>query len=634
MNNLVKYSNLWLMLLADTVLVVACFYLAYLFRFEFDIPGRELAIFKATLPWLLGVKITTFAVFHLYRGMWRYTSVGDLVAIVKAVAVSSSLMMLGVLMIQRFSGYPRSIFLIDGALTLVAIGGLRALIRVYFARQQGVHVLFPVHGKKAGEDSKDLVIVGAGDAGEKALREIRNNPRLRYRVVGFVDDDPLKLGRTIHDVPVIDHIQGLKRAVESLQADEVLIAIPSAGPRMRDIMEACKECGAPFKMLPGLGELIDGRVSVKALRDVDYQDLLGRPQVEGNTEDVRAVIENKRILVTGGGGSIGSELVRRIVLSNPQNIVIRDASEVNLYSIQMELKQIFGYQRYTPVLGSIQNGAFLDRLFTRYRPQVVFHAAAYKHVGMMERNPWQAIHNNIRGSSLVMETAVRHGVDRFVLVSTDKAVRPTNVMGASKRVAELVLQSHLGSQTAMMAVRFGNVVGSSGSVIPLFRKQIAMGGPVTVSHPEVTRFFMTIPEACQLILEAGALGTGGEIFILEMGTPVRILDMARDLIRLSGKEPDRDIEIVFKGLDPGEKLYEELITEGEGIVPTDHEKIMVLRPDGLWDGYGDQDGFRMWLTEGISELYRLADAQDGAGIRRQLKALVPEYQPMESECML
>jgi len=384
------------------------------------------------------------------------------------------------------------------------------------------------------------------------------------------------------------------------------------------------------------------------LRDVDYSDLLGRPPVVTDTEQVRACIESKAVLVTGGVGSIGSELVRRLVPYNPENIIVLDIAEGNLHGMREEFKRMFGYQRLTLIPGSVLNQAVLDKLFARYQPQVVFHAAAYKHVGMMEPNPWELVSNNIRGSSLVMEKAIHYGAERFVLVSTDKAVRPTNAMGASKRVAELIMQSHFGADTAMMAVRFGNVVGSSGSVMPLFRKQIALGGPVTVSHPEVTRYFMTIPEACQLILQTGALGTGGEIFILEMGTPVRIVDMARDLIRLSGKEPDRDIEIVFRGLEPGEKLYEELITQGEGIVPTEHEKIMVLKPQsaerrgqsaggedvGMWDGYGDQEGFRRWLMEGVEELYQLADAVDGPGIRRKLKELVPEYESTDSPFIL
>ena len=467
------------------------------------------------------------------------------------------------------------------------------------------------------------------------MRELRDNPRLRYDVVAFIDDDPYKIGRSIHNIPVVDDLAGLNEAVETLNVKEVLIAISYAtGPQMKRIAEACKRCGAPFKTLPGIGELIEGNVSIKALRDIDYRDLLGRPPVKLDMEAIRGYLENKRILVTGPGGSIGSELCRQVVPFNPKNLILLDASEVNLHGIQMELKYNIRYQRFTAILGSIQNRQLLDKIFSRYKPEVVFHAAAYKHVSAMELNPWQAVHNNIRGSQIVMEKAIKYGVDHFVLVSTDKAVRPSNVMGTSKRVAELLLQSYVGNHTRMMAVRFGNVVGSSGSVVPLFREQIARGGPVTVSHPDVTRYFMTISEACRLILQAGSLGADGEIFILEMGTPVRILDMARDLIRLSGKEPNRDIEIVFKGLEPGEKLYEELITEGEGIVPTDYEKIMVLKHNGRWGSYGDQKGFRRWLIEGVEELYELADQQDARGIRVKLKELVPEYTPQETECVL
>ena len=629
-----KNRNLYYMLLTDGLLVGICFYLAYLFRFEFEISPELLSFFAKALPFVVIVKICVFALFHLYRGMWRYTSLNDLVNVIKAVLISSFFIILGVLMVHGFKGYPRSVFILDGFLTFLAIGGIRMVIRLYFARESG-SVAFPALRPKTQEDDrKRILIFGGGDAGEKAVREIRDNPRLRYNVVAFIDDDPSKIGRSIHDVPVVDDIKGLNKAVETLNVDEVLIAIPSAGIRMRKIIAECKGCGVPFKTLPGMGELIEGKVSVKALRDVDYQDLLGRPQVTLDAEGVRGYLEKKRVLVTGSGGSIGSELVRQMVVFNPENVILLDASEANLHGIEMELKYNIGYQRYTPILGSVQNGQILDKIFDRYRPQVVFHAAAYKHVAMMERNPWQAVHNNIRGSKTVMEKAINHGADHFVLVSTDKAVRPSNIMGASKRVAELVLQSNLGNHTRMMAVRFGNVVGSSGSVIPLFRQQIARGGPVTVTHPDVTRYFMTIPEACQLILQAGALGTGGEIFILEMGTPVRIVDMARDLIRLSGKEPDRDIEIEFKGLEPGEKLYEELITEGEGIVPTEHDKIMVLKTDGRWNGYGDQEGFRRWLCEGIEELYRLADQQDGFGVRAKLKELVPEYEPQESDWVL
>jgi FlaA1/EpsC-like NDP-sugar epimerase len=318
----------------------------------------------------------------------------------------------------------------------------------------------------------------------------------------------------------------------------------------------------------------------------------------------------------------------------PEKLVLLDASEANLYNIQMDLKHQVGYLESVPILGRVQDTQFMDQVFIKYKPKVVFHAAAYKHVPMLERNPWEAVYNNIRGANIVMEKSIQHKAEYFVLVSTDKAVRPTNVMGASKRVCELIMQSIIKDGTRMMAVRFGNVTGSSGSVIPLFRKQIASGGPVTVTHPEITRYFMTIQEATQLILQTGALGKGGEIFILEMGTPVKIADMARDLIRLSGKEPDKDIQITYTGLRPGEKLYEELISEGEGIVPTRYDKILVLKTVNQWNGMNDQASFRKWLMENIEELYEFANARDACKIREKLEEIVPEYNPQDSDCVL
>jgi FlaA1/EpsC-like NDP-sugar epimerase len=453
--------------------------------------------------------------------------------------------------------------------------------------------------------------------------------------VGVLDDDPDKRSRSVHGVKVLGPVSDLPRLVRKLGVRKVFIAISSAtGADMRRIVDICKTCGVSFKRLPGIGEIMDGKVGIKTLRDVNYEDLLGRPQVRLDTADIRAYLENRTVLVTGCGGSIGSELCRQLIQYDPASLILVDASEENLYQIEMELRCEFNYLRYIPILGRIQAPPLMEGVFRKHHPEVVFHAAAYKHVPMLEKNPWEAVFNNILGSRIVMQVAADHAVERFVLVSTDKAVRPTNVMGASKRVTELILQGLQGNTTRFMAVRFGNVVGSSGSVIPLFRRQIEHGGPVTVTDAEVTRYFMTIPEAAQLILQAGAMGEAGEIFILEMGTPVNIADMARDLIRLSGKEPDKDIEILFTGLREGEKLYEELITEGEGIVSTPHEKIMVLRSDGNWNGHGNQAGFRMWLEGQIEELYAVARKQDGAGIKRKLREIVPEYEPQEVETVV
>lgn len=430
--------------------------------------------------------------------------------------------------------------------------------------------------------------MGAGGAGEKTVRELTENQALPYRVVGLVDDDPGKKGKAIHNVPVLGQIDSLAEIVNEHKVEEIFIAIPSATSKeMRKIVGACESCGVGFKTLPSIGELIDGKVSIKDLRDVQYEDLLGRPTVKLDIRGIEGYLKDKCVLVTGAGGSIGSELCRQIVRFNPETVVLMDLSETNLYAIQMELEHRVGYLRYIPVLGKVQDHDLLGKVLHRYAPQVVFHAAAYKHVPMLEANPWEAVFNNIIGTRVVMEQSQMHNVDRFVLISTDKAVRPTNVMGASKRVCEMLLQSQPTLDTLFVGVRFGNVTGSSGSVIPLFRDQIARGGPVTVTHPEITRFFMTIPEASRLILQAGGFGSGGEIFILEMGTPVKIAEMARELIILSGKDPDRDIKIEFTGLRPGEKLYEELITEGEGIVATQHKDIMVLKAQG-WDKDGGQ----------------------------------------------
>ncbi|NMC96277.1 MAG: polysaccharide biosynthesis protein, partial [Deltaproteobacteria bacterium] len=375
----------------------------------------------------------------------------------------------------------------------------------------------------------------------------------------------------------------------------------------------------------------DGRVSVKLLRDISYEDLLGRSPVQLNVRDIRNYLDDKTILITGCGGSIGSELCRQVVKYQPHRLILLDSSESNLFNIQMEIINEHFFRCCEAILGHVQDEALMNNIFEKYKPEVVFHAAAYKHVPMMEKNPWQAVLNNIMGSRVAMEMAIKHHVERFVLVSTDKAVRPTNVMGASKRVTELIMQCQQGNGTRFMAVRFGNVIGSSGSVIPLFRRQIEQGGPVTVTHPEINRFFMTIPEAAQMILQAGTMGEGGEIFILRMGTPIKIAEMARDLIRLSGKEPDVDIKIVFTGLREGEKLYEELITVGEDIMPTSHKKVMVLQSNGFINGAKNSEEAKIYLYNKLDQLAGLAAQHDARGIKVKLKEIVPEYTPQENE---
>jgi FlaA1/EpsC-like NDP-sugar epimerase len=618
------------MVMADLTLFAASLLVAFLLRLDFQLLPVYVAQLGTLLPLALGIKVVVFFAFGMYRGMWRYTSLKDIVHLLYASCLSTLVITAWLVFRQRFGDYSRAIILLDGVLTFLFTSGLRALIRMSLAYRPG--------GDSRGQwwwprlrkrDGYRVMIVGAGDAGDKIFREIEDSPQSRYQIVCFIDDDSSKAGRTLHGLPIFGPIDRLADRVKSQAIQEVWIAIPSAtGARMRRIVNLCEGAGVTFKTLPGLGAIIDGRVTIQALRHVDYEDLLGRSPVSLDTAGIEACLRGRRILVTGCGGSIGSELCRQIIKFHPAQLVLWESSEPDLYQIQMELQHERKFADYIPILGQIQQPGLLDSVFTRYRPEVVFHAAAYKHVPLLEQNPWNAVTNNIGASELLMSAAARFAVDRFVLVSTDKAVRPTNVMGASKRIIEIIMQSMAGGPTRFMAVRFGNVLGSAGSVIPLFQRQIERGGPVTVTHPDVTRFFMTIPEAAQLILQAGSMGNGGELFILDMGTPIKIIDMARDLIRLSGKEPDRDILIEFTGLRPGEKLYEELITEGEGIVATHHNKIRVIQPSA------ESVAKATLALKHLPELHAAAVLHDGIQIRHALKQLAPEYMPEPSTSVL
>jgi len=606
--------NFYAMLLADMAIFALALYAAYLFRFDFDVPRFFSVQYHGLLKYVLVFKVALFLLFGLYRGMWRYTSLDDYWRLLRVTALQSLILISFVVFRFSFVGVPRSIFVIDWVLTLVLCSGLRLLIRAFYART--ISLARPAPGRK------DVLVVGAKDAAEKIGRELTASPG-HYHLVGFLDDDPALKGRTIHGRPVLGTVASLGAVAERFGVDEIFLAVSEASAEeMRRMVETCKATGLPYKTLPAMTEIIDGKVAVKTLRDIDYLDLLGRSPVSLDTARIRQYLCGQTVLVTGCGGSIGSELCRQIVRFGPGRLVLVDASEYHLYEIEMELRHSLGFADCVTVLGSVADAPLMERTFREHRPSAVFHAAAYKHVPMLERNPWQAVRNNIEGSRTVMRAAVEAGVERFVVVSTDKAVRPTNVMGASKRVTELLMSCLSGGPTRFMAVRFGNVVGSSGSVVPLFRRQIAAGGPVTVTHPDVTRYFMSIAEATQLILQAGSMGeagTGGEVFVLDMGVPVRIADMARDLIRLSGKEPDVDVEIVFTGLREGEKLFEELITEGEGIVRTEHDKILVV---GSADTAPPQN-----LDSELDALSRAARAHDGEAIRAILKRLVPEYAP-------
>lgn len=650
--NLSRNPKFWLVWAVDICLLLLALYFSFLLRFEGGLTtSANPEDYISLLPLIIIIKIPVFYFFGLYRGMWRYTSTDDLRNIVKATLLGAILVLVTLLYVNRLQGLSRSVFILDALLTFLFISGHRVVIRYLYTKMQGSRRYFslPVKPQK-----KRLLLIGAGDAADIILRELKSNPKLPYRPVGLVDDDIKKTGLKIHGVPVVGLVEDITDHITRTRAQELLITVASAtGPQMKRLAELCQTTNIPFKVVPGFGELVGGRISVKAIRDISYKDLLGRAEVELEQDKIGRYLTGKTVLVTGAGGTIGSELCRQILRFAPGRLILFDASEENLYAIQMELIHELDTNNAVAVLGRVQDVRLLDFIFRTHRPAVVFHAAAYKHVPLVERNPWQAVHNNIFAAQLLIEAAIIHQVERFVLVSTDKAVRPTNVMGASKRMTELLLHAYDRNswdktftkawkrilpeieespkfesrfpihETRFMSVRFGNVIGSSGSVIPLFTKQIERGGPLTVTHPEITRYFMSIDEAAQLILQAGSMaGEETECFILKMGEPIKIDHMARELIRLAGKEPDTEIEITYTGLREGEKLYEELITEGEGIVDTHHKKIMVLRGDGfipcsLFHGF-------------LEQLAEAARTHDDQAIKKTLKEMIPEYKPDNS----
>ncbi len=620
-----------LMVVADIILFIASYLLAYLVRFEGDIPERHMGIFKMTLPPMVLCKIALAYNFGLYRGMWRYTSISDLLNVLKTCIGATVLITTALLVFQGFSGFSRATFFLDGLFTFLFIGGLRVGIRLYFTHS---FEQFFSPRPSSNSTSKVLLIIGAGDLGERVAREFAGHKTSTHRVAGFLDDDPSKVGKYIHGFPVLGNTHNLKSIVRKSGVAEVVMAISETTPqKMRAIVKACEEVKVKCNILPSTTDILDDKVGIERIREFSFEDLLGREPVEMEIDRIGDYLMDKRVLVTGAGGSIGSELCRQIARFAPANLLLLDRAESTLYEIEMELKHSLGDRiSCEPVLVDVQTVEVLRDVFEHFRPEVVFHAAAYKHVPMLELHPWEAVFNNVLGTQNLLQLCHEfEEVERFVLVSTDKAVRPTNVMGTTKRVTELLMQCYdvVNTHTAHQAVRFGNVVGSSGSVIPLFKKQIARGESVTVTHPDITRYFMTIPEAAQLILQAGAMGTGGELFILDMGTPVKIVDLAKDLIRLSGFEPGVDIPIEFVGLRPGEKLFEELITSGEGIVTTEHKKIMVLRAEESDDATPEE--FLENLQTDIQQLVELARAHDAPGIRKLLQKMVPEYTPTPND---
>ena len=516
------------------------------------------------------IHTVSFKLFRCYSSLWRYAGEEELVSILSACLVY----VIPVYIAHRLIGIDYSIlfYVVSTILIIGYTGGLRLVYRT--GRRFKTRMI-------VSQDSQRVLVVGAGSAGQMIINELKENPQLKKVPVGIIDDDINKIGRVIHNVKILGNTSQVKEIVEKENVDEIILAMANVDKaRKSEIINICKETKCKLKTIPGIYEIIDGKVDIKKIRDVDIEDLLGREPIKVNMEEMSGYIEERTVLVTGGGGSIGSELCRQIASFNPKHLIIVDNYENNAYAIQQELiRKYEGKLNLSTIIASIREYKRMDEIFNEYKPDVVFHAAAHKHVPLMENSPSEAIKNNIFGTLNVARLADTYKVKRMVLISTDKAVNPTNIMGATKRAAEMIIQTiNKNSETEFVAVRFGNVLGSNGSVIPLFKKQIAEGGPVTITHPDIIRYFMTIPEAVQLVLQAGAMAKGGEIFILDMGEPVKIVDLANNLIRLSGFEPGVDIKIEYSGLRAGEKLYEELLMSEEGLTKTANSKIFIGKP--------------------------------------------------------
>ncbi|MBI4715291.1 MAG: polysaccharide biosynthesis protein [Nitrospirae bacterium] len=546
------------------ILIVLSSLLAFSLRFDGAIPAEYFSLIGITLPGIVVIRLVVFHFFGVHEGLWRYTSINDLKQIILAVGASSAAIALWIYPVMRLTTYPRSILVLDTLCLIMMMGGVRLGVRLFRERT----------GFKL-QESRRVLIYGAGDAGELLLRDMKTNPRYHYEAVGFLDDDPRKKGLKIHGVPVLGSGKELGSLMDRYAPQEVIIAIPSARPsQVRAIMNTCKPLGIPLKTIPSLKDVISGDVSVHQIRDISLEDLLFRDQVRVDTEHIRDLVCGKRVMITGAAGSIGSELCRQILRHNPRQLLLFDRNENGLYFLDQELGGHYSRDFYKVIVGDIGDTHRLCLKFQKHRPQIVFHAAAYKHVPMMEENIVESVKNNVVGTRNLMELSGEFGVETFVLISTDKAVNPTSVMGTTKRIAEMAVKSMNGSTpTRFMTVRFGNVLGSSGSVVPLFKEQMRKGGPITVTHPDIQRYFMTIPEAVSLVLQSATMGAGGEVFVLDMGEQVKIVDLARTMITLSGLIPEQDIKIEFTGLRPGEKLYEELYGEGELVLDTPHKKI-------------------------------------------------------------
>jgi FlaA1/EpsC-like NDP-sugar epimerase len=599
---------------SDAILLALAFYLSFSIRFEGSIPDIHFRQFLICLPLFVGLKIITFYLFQMHRVTWSYVGFYELLKIFKVLTLCSLILSSLILFLAyegSLRGFPRSIFLIDYALSLIFIGGFKISKRVY------------LHGKKYPlTKQKKTLIIGAGNAGEQIVRDMRRTKDSPYLPVAFVDDDPVKKKVFIHGIKVAGNREEIPKIVKDLEIEVAVLAMPSVPSKeIRDIVSYLHKAGIDeIRIIPGTKEIMSRNISILDIKKIDLKDLLSREPIEIEYSQVRNSLKGKRILVTGAGGSIGAELARQIAQFDPELLVLLDFDETELFHMSQEIKENHSGLPVLPVLGDIVNKDKMAAVFNQVTPHLVFHAAAYKHVPVIEDFPEEAIRVNILGTKILGDLSQHYGVEKFIFISTDKAVNPTSVMGASKRVAEMVVTDlNHQEKTQFVAVRFGNVLGSRGSVIPIFQEQIKKGGPVTVTHPEMRRYFMTIPEAVLLVLQAGSMGKGGEVLVLDMGEQVKIYDVACELIRLSGLEPHKDIPIIFTGIRPGEKLFEEVLTAEEGIEPTIHRKIFKAKIK--------RSSSEEVLNEKIDKLKNFAQTQDRAAILRTLQEIVPTFRP-------
>jgi FlaA1/EpsC-like NDP-sugar epimerase len=606
----VNRHRVW-QLLADAALIALAWWLAFWLRFDKGVPAPYHRLMVDTILVVIAIKLAVFIVFGFYNRWWRYVSTRDMWGAARGVSVACLVADLIVYFAHPVKGFPlpRSVAVIDWLLLLAFVAGTRLIARSMIERPGAASLI---------ARGREVIIVGAGDAAQLVIREMLKAPALGYTPIGLIDDDPRKKNLRLHGIRVLGTTDDLRRILRDNPPDEVLIAIPSAsgGTRQR-VVEIAQDAGVPVKTLPGLYELISGDLNLTGqIRPVQVEDVLGREPVEVDVRSIAQYLAGETVLVSGSGGSIGAELCRQIARVAPARLILVEQSESGLFDIERELVDERGFSAVAAVLGDCGDRAKMSQVFERYRPTVVFHAAAYKHVALLEANPLEAVRNNTLATRVLADVAVEYAASRFVLVSTDKAANPKNLLGQSKALCEWIVEAYGHREeikTRFVAVRFGNVLNSSGSVIPIFRRQIAKGGPVTVTHPEMTRFFMTIPEAVSLIVQAGAIGGRGQVYVLDMGEPVKILDVARNMVRLSGKAPDKDIQITFVGVRPGEKLHEELWTEGETVGPTSHPKILrAARPPIHVE----------WLDQELEELEQMVAHGETLDVVSKLAAML------------